>query len=396
MKKITHALGLDGLRDCFREPIPEIFEAAKLLDTAVSAHLLGNSAAAEEAIRAADMPVIGEWIDSIWLGPWVEPYRALMKVSDLPPVLPKADRFIPRDAPQAMKRALVARDGHHCRLCGIPLVRAAVRKKLNQLYPSAARWTGVRAAEQHRGLQVMWLQYDHVVVHSRGGETSMNNLVVTCPACNFGRDRFMLEEVRLRDPRSHIRRPTWEGWSTWEGIERVLPQREQFVLDQSERGDNSRAIDAPITLAGLQTSDGEESTSADQLPAPTIVDLHDQSGAASEVERIVLAFEDQPPTLAEHKLIQTLLDHPNSTCAEMSAWHGWQENAWDMQYGRMCAKRLGVLQPVQPAKRMKLEPKIALLTTIVRNNDGMLRYTTKHEAVEAFKQIGYRVEASNW
>jgi len=229
MKEITHALGLDGLKDCLREPIPEIFEAAKLLDSAVSAHLLGNSAAAEEAIRAADMPLIGEWIDSVWLGPRVAPYRALTKVSDLPTVLPKANRFIPRDAPQAMKRALVARDGHHCRLCGIPLVRAAVRKKLTQLYPSAARWTGVRAAEQHRGLQVMWLQYDHVVVHSRGGETSMNNLVVTCPACNFGRDRFMLEEVRLRDPRSHIRRPNWKGWHTWDGLERMHPQRAQFV-----------------------------------------------------------------------------------------------------------------------------------------------------------------------
>ena len=248
-------------------------------------------------------------------------------------------------------------------------------------------------AEQHRGLQALWLQYDHVVVHSRGGETSMTNLVVTCPACNFGRDRFMLEEVRLRDPRSHIRRPTWEGWRNWDGLERVLPQREQFVSTQSEQGDRSWATDAPITLAVLQTSDGEESRSADLLHATRIADLHDSSGAASEVERIVLAFKDEPPTLAEDKLIQTLLDHPGSTCAEMSARHGWQENAWDTQYGRMCAKRLGVLQPVERAERMKLEPKIALLTTIVREDDGMLRYTTKYEAIEAFRQMGFRVEA---
>jgi len=173
----------------------------------------------------------------------------------------------------------------------------------------------------------------------------------------------------------------------------VLPQREQFVSTQSEQGDRSWATDAPITLAVLQTSDGEESRSADLLHATRIADLHDSSGAASEVERIVLAFKDEPPTLAEDKLIQTLLDHPGSTCAEMSARHGWQENAWDTQYGRMCAKRLGVLQPVQPAKRMKLEPKIALLTTIVREDDGMLRYTTKYEAIEAFRQMGFRVEA---
>lgn len=228
MRELTDEPGADGLKDCFRKPIPEIFEAASRLATAVSAHLAGNAIAAAEALRAADMPIIGEWLDSIWLGPWLAPYRAIRKISGLPSVLPKADRFLPRDATPGMKRALVARDGHHCRLCGIPLVRAEVRKKLTQLYPDAARWTGVKANEQHRGLQVMWLQYDHVVVHSRGGETSLKNLVVTCPGCNFGRDRFALEEVGLRDPRTHIRRPSWPGWGNWMGLEQILPENKQF------------------------------------------------------------------------------------------------------------------------------------------------------------------------
>ena len=237
MTTITHAVGKDGLKDCFREPIPEIFEAATLLESAVSAHLRGDRIAAEDTLRAADMPIIGEWLDSLWLGPWAPPYRALRKVEGLPPVLPKADRYVPRDASSGMKRALVARDGHHCRLCGIPLIRAQVRKKLNQLYSDAARWTGQLAAQQHRGLQVMWLQYDHVVVHSRGGETSIDNLVVTCPACNFGRDRFTLEEVGLRDPRTHIRMPSWEGWRAWQGLEQILPPREQFLGKESRAGD---------------------------------------------------------------------------------------------------------------------------------------------------------------
>jgi uncharacterized protein YodC (DUF2158 family) len=234
MSTISHSPGADGLKDCFREPIPEIFEAAGLLDTAVTEHLLGNTAVAEEAIRAADMPVIGEWLDSVWLGPWIPPYRAVTKVSGLPPVVAKADRFLPRDAPSAMKRALVERDGHHCRLCGIPLVRAEIRKKLTVLYPEAARWTGIGTADQHRGLQVMWLQYDHVLVHSRGGETSMENIVVTCPGCNFGRDRFTLEEVGLRDPRVHIRTPSWDGWQTWQGLERILPSGEKFLSAGSD------------------------------------------------------------------------------------------------------------------------------------------------------------------
>jgi len=105
------------------------------------------------------MPIIGEWLDSIWLGQ-NNSYRAIRKVSGLPPVLPKADRPKPRAASPAMKQALVSRDGFHCRLCGIPLIRTEVRRTLNRLYPEAARWTGIKASEQHRGLQVMWLQYD--------------------------------------------------------------------------------------------------------------------------------------------------------------------------------------------------------------------------------------------
>jgi 5-methylcytosine-specific restriction endonuclease McrA len=220
---ITSNIGSDGLRDCFRDPIPEIFEAAILLADAASAHLKGDPERADGLLRAADMPIIGEWLDSIWLGQ-NNSYRAIRKVSGLPPVLPKADRPKPRAASPAMKQALVSRDGFHCRLCGIPLIRTEVRRTLNRLYPEAARWTGIKASEQHRGLQVMWLQYDHVVVHSRGGETSMENLVVTCSACNFGRDRYMMSEVGLRDPRTHPRSPSWSGWLEWEGLERILPE----------------------------------------------------------------------------------------------------------------------------------------------------------------------------
>lgn len=232
---ITSEIGDDGLRECFRTPIPEIFEAAVLLKHAVGAHIAGDGIAAGRMLRAADMPIIGEWLDSIWTGGSRNPHRAIRPIADLPPVLSKPDRHQPRDASDEMKRDLVARDGHICRLCGIPLVRAVIRKALTKLYPDAARWTGIREAEQHRGLQVMWLQYDHVVVHSRGGETSMENIVVTCPACNFGRDRWMMSEVGLRDPRKHPRMPNWPGWEDWDGLEDVLPPNERFARNTNHR-----------------------------------------------------------------------------------------------------------------------------------------------------------------
>ncbi len=219
-----------AVRECFAPPTPEILEAAHLLDEAVDAHLQGNFTLARSLLKRADDPRIGAWLDSIWLG-GNTPIRAIRKAEGLPPVLPRELRHQPRDAPQAMKKALVARDGHHCRFCRMPLVRAEVRKELSRLYPGEARWASTLTQDQHRGLQVLWLQYDHVVVHSRGGETTMENIVVACAACNYGRDRYMLAEVGFLDPREHIRRPEWQGRLHWDGLERILPESKRFLQD---------------------------------------------------------------------------------------------------------------------------------------------------------------------
>jgi 5-methylcytosine-specific restriction endonuclease McrA len=64
----------------------------------------------------------------------------------------------------------------------------------------------------------MWMQFDHVVPHSRGGDNSLENVIVTCAPCNFGRMERTLEEVGLIDPRtlSFLATP-------WDGLERLLP-----------------------------------------------------------------------------------------------------------------------------------------------------------------------------
>lgn len=139
---ITSEIGPDGLRDCFRSPIPEIFEAASLLDGAVSAHLRGHTATAERLLRAADMPIIGEWLDSIWMGGSKNPYRAVRQAADLPPILSKPDRHKPRDATDEMKQALVARDGHHCRLCGISVGASCCSKRTDALLPGCSAMDG--------------------------------------------------------------------------------------------------------------------------------------------------------------------------------------------------------------------------------------------------------------
>lgn len=218
---------IDDYRECFSEPIGSIYYAAILLSNAVEAHLEGDTTLAKNLIRAADMSEIGEWLDPIWLrrSELVQP----IEVPDAPPIIPKQERAKSRMPTAQMKRDLIYRDGHHCKFCSMPVVRAEVRREINRLYPIEARWHSNKAVDQHRGLQVMWLQYDHLLVHSRGGATSMENLVITCAACNFGRESYTLEEMRFLDPRTYVRVPDWLGHSDWNGLENILPEKKRVV-----------------------------------------------------------------------------------------------------------------------------------------------------------------------
>ena len=200
-------------RRCLREPIPEIANAARLLDAAVSAHLMGRFQLAAELIRTADIPAITDFGESLWGSR--SPHRHYRSISGGPePSHPKDRRSKERAPNAATMRQLLLRDGYHCRFCGIPVLRAEVRKRIRNVYPEDLRW-GNTNAEQHAAFQLMWAYPDHVLPHARGGDSSLANLVITCAGCNFGRRHFTLAEVGVLDPRD--REPVR---STWDGLER--------------------------------------------------------------------------------------------------------------------------------------------------------------------------------
>lgn len=71
--------------------------------------------------------------------------------------------------------------------------------------------------DQHAAFQTMWLQYDHLLPHARGGDNSDDNLVITCAPCNFARMDFTLEEVGVENPLAYARVE-----SEWDGLERFI------------------------------------------------------------------------------------------------------------------------------------------------------------------------------
>lgn len=197
-------------RRCFRDPIAEIYCVARKLEAAVSAHLEGDQQEASRLFTLADDPVVREWTESIWGKN--SPYVKVRKL----PITEVKQRAKARMPTAAQVVVLHARDGFHCRFCGIPVVPAAVRKKAHALYPASVPW-GQTNYSQHAGFQALWAQYDHVVPHSCGGTNELENLVVTCAACNFGKMSYRLEELGLLDPRDFAPLA-----STWDGLKRLL------------------------------------------------------------------------------------------------------------------------------------------------------------------------------
>ena len=201
-------------RNCLKDPIPELYDAARYLDAAVSAHMSGNKKIASALIEIANMPSVREWTESLWGSGGI--YTKLQKKLGATSKLKSEDRDPLRMPNKQGEREILARDGHYCRFCGIPVIRKEVRDKLRKLYPEALQW-GSTNQEQHAAFQALWVQYDHVIPHARGGKTTLNNMVITCAPCNYGRMNYLLEEVDLILPQIRI-----SEVHTWNGLERIL------------------------------------------------------------------------------------------------------------------------------------------------------------------------------
>jgi 5-methylcytosine-specific restriction endonuclease McrA len=207
-------------RRCLREPIAEIFGVAKLLEQALEAHIKGDRIAAAEFIRQADKPDVRAWTESLWGSAKANPdqpqYIRYRPVADSPPSLEKHLRQPVRMPTASERTRLIERYGYNCAFCGIPLIRKEVRSAFNIAYPDAAYW-GDTNVTQHAGFQCLWLQYDHLLPHSRGGDSSIDNVVITCAPCNYGRWQWTLDELGLIDPRTRDIIKT-----DWDGLERMI------------------------------------------------------------------------------------------------------------------------------------------------------------------------------
>ena len=190
------------LRICLRDPIPQIAGAARYLDEAVSAHLDKRFDLAEALIRRADMREIREWTESLW-GPKT-PHKKYR------PIAMHRDERVPLRMPTAAEKSVTDITAILWDTCH---TRNDSATNQSGLFKRAAWWR--TNPSQHAAFQAMWVQYDRILPHARGDDNSLNDMVITCAPCNYGRGDYTPEEVGLIDPRT--RGPVR---STWDGLER--------------------------------------------------------------------------------------------------------------------------------------------------------------------------------
>jgi len=201
-------------RPFLRAPIPAIERAAESLKLASEAHIAGQRARAAALLDEANDPAVRQWTESIWGKGGEFAVSGPFKAS--PAFLAGATERMPDPE---LQRELHRRDGFYCRFCGVPVIRKQVREFFRAQYPEVHVW-GRKNCEQHAALQCMWAQYDHLLPHSRGGQNTLENLVVTCAPCNYGRMQYTLEEARLQNPLERAPRV-----GAWNGLEFLLAPR---------------------------------------------------------------------------------------------------------------------------------------------------------------------------
>ena len=192
-------------------PIPELAIAADLLAEAADAVLAGDRERARTRLREADIPAVHAFAARI-MGPW-DVFIHRRRQVERPSELTKAPDRKPK---QSVEAEVFERDGWRCRYCAVRVVLPKARKGLMDTFPDVVCW-GTKDKDKHAAFYALSAVADHVVPHTLGGSSGVDNLVTTCQCCNYGKGDRLLAEVGLIDPRT--RSPIVDAW---DGLRRLL------------------------------------------------------------------------------------------------------------------------------------------------------------------------------
>ena len=116
--------------------------------------------------------------------------------------------------------AVLARDGWHCRYCGIGVIDRKARRQIVAMLGDPPVWGG-SDSQRHAALLVLSGVADHVEAATSFSDPALadshDNLVASCYTCNFGKSSFSCDQLGLQDPRQHP-----AVIDSWDGLTRII------------------------------------------------------------------------------------------------------------------------------------------------------------------------------
>lgn len=104
-------------------------------------------------------------------------------------------------------------------------------------------------------------------------------------------------------------------------------------------------------------------------------------------ERVAAAFSELPPTETERRLLQVLLDNPDSSSEALSAGLNWKGQSWHMHFGEMNKKREHLLWVAEHAVVRDASFYSGILALFSDSSRG---FTIKPEVAEGLAAVGIR------
>ena len=115
-------------------------------------------------------------------------------------------------SPARYEKLVFERDCYKCRYCGLRLIAKEVLVAFERAVGTSVFRTQGTNAQQHGAIHAFKIVADHVVPYKRGGRTNLDNLISACPGCNYGKERFTIEQLGIDDPRDRpLQLTDWDG-----------------------------------------------------------------------------------------------------------------------------------------------------------------------------------------
>lgn len=128
-----------------------------------------------------------------------------------------ANECDPIRSPARYEKLVFERDFYTCRYCGLRLIAKEVLVAFERAVGTSEFRTQGRNEEQHGVVHAFKIVADHVVPHRLRGQTKLENLITACPGCNYGKERYTIEQLGIDDP---FDRPP--SLTCWDGLTSLL------------------------------------------------------------------------------------------------------------------------------------------------------------------------------